>query len=144
MTEDGVCDSVWGYTIPSPLGNTKNDICAELNYDMVEVATSILNPKPFEGLVAGCKSTCRARVRAPALAVSQCTTRSFVQNFSRPWDEDNTDTEMVLKRTSFVQSIEPYDGQERLNILTGFFTSNQTSPQTVSNVSATHHADCYP
>lgn len=125
ISESGVCDTYFGRDIPTPFGHTKNDICSIFGNNMMNVAESVKRDAPLDGVVSGCTHNCRAKIKAPALMVSSCASQYIQLNLSQPWDENELDTKSMMKRTSFVKSVQPNNGHERLNLITGYAKMDQ-------------------
>lgn len=72
-------------TIPTPHGRAKNNIFPGVkNHIAPRISKEWYEKVPFTGVVSGCTHKCKAKVKAPALAATACTSRQIAVNYSIP------------------------------------------------------------
>ena len=115
-------------SIPSNEGNISNQIYSWTRSPSLGV--DWIKNMPISGVVSGCPDSCKARIRAPALAVTSCKKRSLVANYTLPLDTRNlltpdyTVSAPPLDTFGFLVDVSLIlDDQESLNLITGYSRS---------------------
>jgi hypothetical protein len=128
-------------TQPSAEGPVSNRIWSGTGYWVKQALSSLyFTDAPFEGVVHGCDGTCKARVRAPALAVTACESTNIpVDYLQRFGNGSYLYTAMPLTQLLFlVSSTLVVDGaNEKINLITGYNTVNKDCVGTLNFTTCT-------
>jgi hypothetical protein len=115
-------------TIPTSYGSTSNNIISVLR-DTFEVAVGSrwFMDAPISGVVRGCPGVCKAKLRAPALVDTSCTSYLIPVNYTAPTRpgamESHTRAPLLDKYAFIISTSLLVDQHERINLVTG---SSQT------------------
>ena len=117
---------IFNDTVPTADGTASNHLLLSVNNTLNQfVGPMWYADAPITGVIDGCAGSCRANIRAPALAVTSCTTRTVDVDYHREIDEGALMIERFapakeqwnfLTATNLLHD----DGGEKLNLITGF------------------------
>jgi hypothetical protein len=124
----------FGFDVPTVDGLTKNDICTSGSLSMVEIGKPLEAGESMSGFITGCgeNSTCNVKVKAPALAVSDCYSRVVDLDLNQGWKQTTTFTNstLILSRTLFLSYlgllIDDESNEESLNLVVGSACDNDS------------------
>ena len=117
---------IWNDTIPTLNGNggTSNNIIP-LQHPMDPLSAAWLTEAPMKGFVQGCKSKCKAKLRAPALAVTACTTKLMPVNYTQTYAFPPYNLAAPLDRNAFIlDTAILLDTHESINLISAHATVN--------------------
>lgn len=121
--------SEWNRTVPSSNGSTLNDVEPSIEFGPFDqvVYEWIRNSPINSGAVRGCGGVCKAKVKAPALAIESCATKEVAIDWKGPWrPTPGTDVSYGVPLNQmglFVDAGVLVQGREKINLVTGFSTS---------------------
>lgn len=112
-------------TMPAPHGRVSNQVYNTILQDMQTKLTKawFFQKAPLTGVFQGCSGQCTAKLIAPALAATSCSSRQLQINRNEPLPADLSDTIVpVLRDDAFVISVDlVVDGaQEKINLVTAY------------------------
>ena len=112
---------LWNESIPTVDGSTSNWIISEI-FPKSSLSAAWLKEKPMKGVVRGCPGECRAKVKAPALAVTACTNKIVPVNYRKPYDYPVQNVAPPLDRYSFMsdEALIVDNQQESINLITAY------------------------
>lgn len=109
-------------TYPTPHGRARNDVFPTIKYSFLHaVAKEWIVDAPFHGVIQGCPGTCRAKLRAPALAAVSCATMEHAVNYSAPYPSSSADWEAIpLYEYAYLVSpmLNVQDSNEKIDLIT--------------------------
>lgn len=111
-------------SIPTATGTTSNDLYALIDEQLeAKVAPLWFRDEGLPKFVQGCKGNCTAKIRAPALTATMCTSHSVTANYTAPISQkmalSNT-MSLDMEHMSFLTTTSLLVGdRERVNLVTG-------------------------
>ena len=112
-------------TLPTSTGETSNFVVAMDTNDFAnETSVPWIGEDPISGLVQGCRDKCKAKIKAPAVAVTSCASHQVSVDFNEHvgWGIAFTTAHgPPLSHTAFMidVSLMMEHGTEKINLITG-------------------------
>ena len=119
---------VFNGTMPTPNGRMPNTIFPSSHNSLsTAVAAEWWSDSCLAGIVRGCPSTCKAKILAPALAVTSCYSQEIPVNFTTPLSAGFNDAAPPLYYEAFiiVPSLNVDSADESINLITDYSNTNE-------------------
>ena len=115
-------------TMPGSNGTVPNNIYAEVIPNIeADLPPIFFSNAPLTKVVSGCDGTCKARIRAPALAATSCVSTQLPVNYSQAVVSNvykfGVIAQPLDEEAFFVASSLVLDEREKMNLLTGYSTT---------------------